>query len=120
MSQMSPEMNSGQQSSVASTRNGIMALESAYSSILRSLQDVESTKDHVAATYKGTDGYTYKTLLDQWDDQVKIILTNLSDMIDKLNQSLTAHQQTQGSAHDDIDQAYSASEAAFEALAGSI
>jgi uncharacterized protein YukE len=112
--------SAGQQSSDTSTRNGIMALEQAYTSIQSSLQDVESTRNNLATSYQGSDGGKYGQLLDQWDDQVKIILKNLNDMIDKLNQSLTQHGQMQGSANDAVDSAYSASQAAFDALAPSI
>lgn len=114
------DVTNGQQSSEGSTRNGIMALEQAYSSIQASLQDVENTKNNLASSYQGSDGGKYGQLLDQWDDQVQIILKNLNDMIDKLNQSLTEHGKMQGSANESVDSAYSASQAAFEALAGSV
>jgi hypothetical protein len=58
----------GQQSSEHSTRNGIQALESAFSGIM--------------------------------------------------NQSLVQHNKTQGSSNDQINQAYSASQSAFDQLAG--
>jgi uncharacterized protein YukE len=114
------DVTSGQQSSETSTRNGIMALETAYSSIQSSLQDVENTKNNLASNYMGSDGGKYGQLLDQWDDQVTIILKNLNDMIDKLNQSLAEHGKMQGSAHEAIDSGFSASQAAFEALSSSI
>lgn len=114
------DVTSGQQSSETSTRNGIMALEQAYSSIQNSLRDVESTKNNLASNYMGSDGGKYGQLLDQWDDQVVVILNNLNDMIDKLNQSLAEHGKMQGSAHDAIDSAFSSSQAAFDALAPSI
>ncbi|MEV1046871.1 hypothetical protein [Streptomyces sp. NPDC049916] len=108
-----------QQSSESSTRNGIQALEMAYSGVQRILQDVHSTKGNLASTYQGSDGNRYGQLLDKWDDQVVIILKNLEDMIDKLNTSLVQHGLTQGSSNDAIDQAFNASEAAFDALSGS-
>lgn len=108
-----------QQSSEASTRNGIQSLELAYGGVQRILQDVESTKTNLSGSYQGSDGGAYSRLLDQWDDQVVIILKNLEDMIDKLNTSLTQHGLAQGSGNDAIDQAFSASEAAFDALSGS-
>ncbi|MFE9888533.1 hypothetical protein [Streptomyces scopuliridis] len=109
----------GQQSSESSTRNGIQALEMAYSNIQRILQDVHNTKGNLAGSYQGSDGGAYGRLLDKWDDQVVIILKNLDDMIDKLNTSLVQHGLAQGSSNASIDQAFSASEAAFDALAGS-
>ncbi|MDX6356350.1 MAG: hypothetical protein QOF98_3253 [Streptomyces sp.] len=108
----------GQQSSETSTRNGIMALEQAYSGVQNSLRDVESTRNNLASNYMGSDGGRYGQLLDQWDDQVSIILKNLQDMIDKLNQSLAEHGKVQGSSNDSIDSAYSNSQAAFDALTG--
>ncbi|MFJ8027540.1 hypothetical protein [Streptomyces sp. NPDC096311] len=108
-----------QQSNESSTRNGISALETAYSAVQRSLQDVESTKNNLSRAYQGSDGGAYGKLLDLWDDQVVIILKNLEDMIDKLNTSLVQHNLAQGSGRESIDQAFSASEAAFNALSGS-
>lgn len=107
-----------QQSSEASTRNGISALEQAYSGVQRILQDVESTKHNLSGSYQGSDGGAYGKLLDLWDDQVAVILNNLEDMIDKLNTSLVQHGMAQGSGNEAIDQAFGASEAAFDALAG--
>ncbi|MCT9084301.1 hypothetical protein [Streptomyces fulvoviolaceus] len=108
-----------QQSEESSTRNGISALETAYSGVQRILQDVESTKNNLSTSYQGSDGGAYGKLLDLWDDQVVVILKNLEDMIDKLNTSLTQHNLAQGSGREAIDQAFSASEAAFDALSGS-
>jgi hypothetical protein len=48
-----------------------------------------------------------------------VVLKNLEDMIDKLNTSLVQHGMAQGSGNQSIDQAFSASEAAFDALSGS-
>ncbi|MEV5810352.1 hypothetical protein [Streptomyces parvulus] len=108
-----------QQSSESSTRNGIQALEMAYSGVQRILQDVHGTKNNLSSSYQGSDGGAYSRLLDLWDDQVVVILKNLEDMIDKLNTSLVEHGLAQGSSNEAIDQAFSASEAAFDALAGS-
>lgn len=109
----------GQQSEESSTRNGILSLEQAYSGIQRILQDVEGTKNNLARSYQGSDGGAYGRLLDLWDDQVVIILNNLEEMIDRLNTSLAEHGKAQGSGNQAIDQAFSSSEAAFEALSGS-
>jgi len=108
----------GQQSSETSTRNGIMALEQAYTGVQNSLKDVESTRFNLASNYMGSDGGRYGQLLRQWEDQVEVILKNLQDMIDKLNQSLAEHGKVQGSSNDSIDSAYSNSQAAFDALTG--
>lgn len=109
----------GQQSEESSTRNGILSLEQAYSGIQRILQDVEGTKNNLARAYQGSDGGAYGRLLDLWDDQVVIILNNLEEMIDRLNTSLLEHGKAQGSGNEAIDQAFSSSEAAFDALSGS-
>ncbi|MYQ82179.1 hypothetical protein GTY51_00430 [Streptomyces sp. SID4936] len=105
-----------QQSSESSTRNGIQALEAAYSGILKSRQDVDNTRNNLSKGYQGSDGGQYGALLKQWDDQVNIILRNLEDMVDKLNTSLVEHGKTQGSSNDAINQAYSASQKAFDDL----
>lgn len=39
-------------------------------------------------------------------------------MVDKLNQSLSQHGKTQGSSNEQINQAYTQSQAAFDQLAG--
>ncbi|MER6524747.1 hypothetical protein [Streptomyces sp. NPDC001508] len=109
----------GQQSSESSTRSGILALEQAYSGVQRILQDVEGTKNSLSKSYQGSDGGAYGRLLDLWDDQVVIILNNLEEMIDRLNQSLVQHNLAQGSGNEAIDQAFGASEAAFDALSSS-
>ncbi|MFI1753474.1 hypothetical protein [Streptomyces sp. NPDC020571] len=108
-----------QQSSEGSTRSGIQALEMAYSGVQRILQDVHGTRGNLSGTYQGSDGGRFGQLLDKWDDQVVIILKNLEDMIDKLNTSLVEHGKAQGSSNAAIDQAFSVSEAAFDALSGS-
>lgn len=108
----------GQQSSETSTRNGIMALEQAYTGVQNSLSDVENTRNNLASNFMGSDGGRYGQLLDLWDDQVSIILKNLQDMIDKLNQSLAEHGKAQGSSNEAIDNAHSSSQAAFDALTG--
>lgn len=116
---MSLSENGSQHSEEAPTRNGINALETAYSAVQRILQDVEGTKNNLSSSYQGSDGGAYGRLLDQWDDQVVIILNNLEGMIDRLNTSLTEHNLAQGSGREAIDQAFSASESAFDVLSGS-
>jgi hypothetical protein len=108
----------GQQSSESSTRNGIQALESAFSGIMKIRQDVDSTRSTLGSGYQGSDGGQYGQLLGQWDGQCNVILKNLEDVIDRLNQSLTEHHKTQGSSNDQINQAYNASQSAFDQLAG--
>jgi uncharacterized protein YukE len=102
-----------------STRNGIQALESAFSGIMRCRQDVDGTRAGLAPGYGGEDGRAYGQLLEQWDAQCNVILKNLEDMIDKLNTSLQHHHKTQGSANDAINQAFSKADAAFQDLVGS-
>ncbi|MCF0085113.1 MULTISPECIES: hypothetical protein [unclassified Streptomyces] len=108
----------GQQSSEHSTRNGIQALESAFSGIMKIRQDVDGTRATLSAGYQGSDGGQYGQLLRQWDEQCSVILRNLETMVDRLNQSLVQHNKTQGSSNDQINQAYSASQSAFDQLAG--
>lgn len=108
----------GQQSNEQATRNGIQALESAFSGILKSRQDVDQTRATLSSGYQGSDGGQFGSLLKQWDDQCNSILRSLEDMVDKLNQSLSQHGKTQGSSNESINQAYSASQAAFDQLAG--
>ncbi|MFG2945820.1 hypothetical protein [Streptomyces adustus] len=108
----------GQQSNEQSTRNGIQALESAFSGILKCRQDVDSTRATLSTGYQGSDGGQFGSLLQQWDEQCDTILRNLKDMIVKLDTSLAQHGKAQGSSNDAINQAYSASQAAFDQLAG--
>ncbi|MDQ0765437.1 hypothetical protein [Streptomyces canus] len=108
----------GQRSSAQATRNGIHALESALTGITKSRQDVDSTRGDVARGYQGSDGGQFGQLLVKWDEQCGVIQRNLQDMIEKLNQSLIEHQQTQTAAGDAITQASGASDAAFQTLAG--
>ncbi|TXC99884.1 WXG100 family type VII secretion target [Streptomyces sp. ISID311] len=108
----------GQQSSEQATRNGIQALESASNGITKSRQDVDSTRAGLARGYQGSDGAQYGQLLEQWDEQVSVILRNLQDMISKLNTSLTEHSKTQDSSNQAINQAVSKSASAFDSLIG--
>ncbi|MEH0422060.1 WXG100 family type VII secretion target [Streptomyces sp. B21-083] len=108
----------GQQSNEQATRNGIQALEAAFSGIMKSKQDVDQTRATLSSGYQGSDGGQFGSLLKQWDDQATSILRSLEDMVDKLNQSLSQHGKTQGSSNESINQAYSQSQAAFDQLAG--
>ena len=106
------------QSEVAKTKSGINALEQAFTGVTRIRQDVESTRFNLASGYKGSDGKAFGDLIDRWEGKADIILRNLRDMIEKLNQTLIAHNQQQGSSNEHINQAYSQSESVFEALHG--
>jgi uncharacterized protein YukE len=108
----------GQQSNEQSTRNGIQALESAFSGIMKSRQDVDSTRATLSSGYQGSDGGAFGDLLVKWDDQANIILKNLQDMIDKLNTSLVEHNKTQGSSNEAINAAYQQSDSIFNQLTG--
>ncbi|MEU6353674.1 hypothetical protein ABZ896_30830 [Streptomyces sp. NPDC047072] len=111
-------MAGGQQSSEQATRNGIQALESAFSGILKSRQDVDNTRATLSSGYQGSDGGQFGALLQAWDQQCDIILRNLNSMVEALNASLAQHNKSQGSSNEAINQAYSASQAAFNQLAG--
>ena len=107
-----------QQSQVTATKNGINALEQAFSGITKIRQDVESTRHNLASGYKGSDGQKFGDLVNNWEQQCDIILKNLRDMVDKLNQTLTSQHQQQGSSNDQINQAYSQAQSVFDALHG--
>ncbi|GAA0328624.1 hypothetical protein NE235_20350 [Actinoallomurus spadix] len=107
-----------QQSQVRATQNGIKALEMAFSGITRIRQDVQSTRFNLAAGYQGKDGWSFQKLVESWEDQADIILRNLRDMVNKLNDTLTAQHQQQGSANDQINQGYQQAQAVFDALHG--
>ncbi|MFD9358098.1 hypothetical protein [Streptomyces sp. NPDC060031] len=113
-----PDIINGQQSSVASTRSGIMALEQAFTGIMRIRTDVNSTQHTLGSGYQGSDGGGFQKLLTAWDQQVDVILRNLDGMVDTLNQTLAKHNEQQGSTNTDIDSAFSRSEAAFKAITG--
>jgi uncharacterized protein YukE len=107
-----------QQSQVSATKNGINALEQAFSGITKIRQDVEATRFNLASGYKGSDGQKFGDLVNNWEQQADVILSNLRDMVDKLNQTLTAQHQQQGSSNDQINQAYSQAQSVFDALHG--
>ncbi|KUN29796.1 hypothetical protein AQJ23_03360 [Streptomyces antibioticus] len=108
----------GQQSSEQSTRNGIQALEMAFSGILKARQDVDATRANLSAGYQGSDGGQFGALLKDWDDQCDVILKNLDGMVQALNTSLAQHGKAQGASNDAINQAYNASQSAFNQLTG--
>jgi uncharacterized protein YukE len=107
-----------QQSAVSGTRNGINALEMAYTGVSKIRQDVESTRQALTAGYKGSDGGAFNQLVNSWEDQADIILKNLRDMVDKLNETLRSHQLQQGSSNDQINQAYNQAAQVFHTLQG--
>ncbi|MET9888563.1 hypothetical protein ABZZ20_36730 [Streptomyces sp. NPDC006430] len=107
-----------QQSNELATRNGVQALEMAYSGILRCRQDVDGIAGQLAASYGGTDGSKFGDLLRAWDGQANVILRNLESMVEALNMSLKQHNMTQGAADEAINQAYNQSLSAFDALRG--
>lgn len=107
-----------QQSQVSATKNGVNALEQAFSGITKIRQDVESTRHNLASGYKGSDGGAFGDLVNNWEQQCDVILTNLRDMVDKLNQTLSSQHQQQGSSNDQINQAYNQSQSVFDALHG--
>ncbi|WP_328583212.1 hypothetical protein [Streptomyces sp. NBC_00370] len=98
------------------TRNGINALEQAFSGVQRSRQELENTKNNVGVG--GDVGGNFRALLDKWDDQAEIISKNLRDMVNELNNTLQQSGQTRGSANDDVNQAYQRADSIFNALAG--
>ncbi|MGX1267316.1 hypothetical protein [Streptomyces phaeoluteigriseus] len=107
-----------QQSEERATRNGIMALEQAFTGVQRCQQDVQSTSHTLASNYGGVDGGKYKKLLEQWDEHVDTILINLDRMVDELNGTLREHGLVQGSTSDAIDTEYSRSTQVFDELNG--
>jgi uncharacterized protein YukE len=107
-----------QQSSVTATRNGINSLEQAFDGITRIRQDVEATRHNLASGYKGSDGGDFQKLVSSWEEKADVILGNLRDMVDRLNHTLAAHQQQQGSSNQSINQQYNQNLAVFDALRG--
>ncbi|MEV0405339.1 hypothetical protein [Actinoallomurus sp. NPDC050550] len=107
-----------QQSEATATRNGVNALEQAFTGITKIRQDVEATRFNLASGYKGSDGKLFGDLVNNWEQQADVILTNLRDMVDKLNQTLAAQHKQQGSSNDQINRAYSQAQGVFNALHG--
>lgn len=107
-----------QQSEERATRNGIQALEMAFSGVERCQRDVQGTSQNLANNYGGSDGAGFKRLLEQWDGHVDTILLNLDRMVDELNNTLTEHGLVQGSSNEEIDKEYSRSTTVFDELNG--
>ena len=107
-----------QQSEEQATRNGIQALESAFTGVQNCRQDVENMKFNLASGLKGTDGKAFQDLLKLWDDQAEIISKNVRDMVDTLNETLRVQGLTQGSNNDSINSAYTQSQSIFDTLQG--
>lgn len=100
------------------TRNGILALESAFNGVLRSRQDVEAMRNNLGSGYGGGDGRAYGELLVAWEGYADKALRGLQGMIDSLNTTLSAMQKDQGSANESINNAYREAEAVFDKLTG--
>ncbi|MER5936922.1 hypothetical protein ABT121_06310 [Streptomyces sp. NPDC001928] len=96
------------------TRNGINALEQAFSAVQRSRQEVENTKYQVGMG--GSTGGKYQELLTKWDNQAEVISRNLKEMIDELNNTLRESGLTEGSTNDTVNQAYQQSQSVFDTL----
>ncbi|MET9442311.1 hypothetical protein [Streptomyces sp. NPDC006610] len=107
-----------QQSEEQATRNGIQALESAFTGVQNCRQDVENMKFNLASGLKGSDGKAFQDLLKLWDDQAEIISRNVRDMVDTLNETLRVQGLTQGSNNESINNAYTQSQSIFDALQG--
>ncbi|MCC8338947.1 hypothetical protein LMJ38_23800 [Streptomyces sp. R1] len=107
-----------QASEESATRNGIQALESAFSGILRCRQDVEATRFNLASGYKGSDGGAFRNLIEAWERQADIILKNVEDMVEALNQTLTEQGKQQGSSNAAINSAFTQSQGVFDTLTG--
>ncbi|MFJ8613716.1 hypothetical protein ACIRH0_42060 [Streptomyces sp. NPDC093675] len=115
---MAGNPGNGQMSNEQATRNGIQALESAFTGVMRARSDVDSTRSGLAAGYGGSDGAQFGALLAQWDEQANVILKNLEDMITALNQSLQEHHLAQGSSNEAINNAFSKAESVFHTMSG--
>ncbi|MEW1724896.1 hypothetical protein [Streptomyces sp. NPDC093109] len=109
-------VNGMQRSEETATRNGIQALEMAFSGVLKCRQDVETTKTNLMTHYKGSDGAAFTSLVTSWEEKADVILTNVQDMIETLNQTLVEQGKQQGSSNDAINQAYSQSDSIFDEL----
>ncbi|MEU5834901.1 hypothetical protein ABZ820_14675 [Streptomyces diacarni] len=112
-------MTGMQRAEEQATRNGIQALEMAFSGVQSRRQDVENTKHGMISALQGSDGGAFQKLLDSWDEHAEIISKNLQDMINQLNETLRGQGLTQGSSNDAINQAYSQSQSIFDGLMGS-
>ncbi|MEU9386043.1 hypothetical protein AB0D38_36095 [Streptomyces sp. NPDC048279] len=106
------------QSEEHATRNGIMALEAAFSGILKSRQDVENTRFALSSGYQGSDGQAYQKLVQEWEGQADVILRNVEDMVEALNHTLTEQGRQQGSSNEAIEAEFQQSQSVFDTLAG--
>ncbi|MFJ4152950.1 hypothetical protein ACIP10_36010 [Streptomyces galbus] len=106
------------QSEESATRNGIQALEMAFSGIARSSQDVESTRMTLSSHYQGADGGAFQNLVKAWEAQAAIILKNVEDMVDRLNETLRENGLQQGANNESIERNYQQSQAVFDSLVG--
>lgn len=107
-----------QQSEERATRNGIQALQMAFSGVLRCQQEVQNTKGNLGTSYGGSDGGKFQQLLEQWDSHADTIMINLDRMVDELNETLREQGLAQGSAEQKINEEYSRSTAVFDELNG--
>lgn len=107
-----------QQSQEQATRNGIMALEQAFTGVQNCRQDVENMKFNLSSGLKGSDGKAFQDLLKLWDDQAEVISRNVRDMVDTLNETLRTQGLTQGSNNESISTAYNQSQSVFDTLSG--
>ncbi|MEU0844890.1 hypothetical protein ABZ370_36220 [Streptomyces sp. NPDC005962] len=108
-----------QQAEESATRNGIQALEMAFSGVQSRRQDVENTKQNMMQALQGSDGKAFQDLLNAWDEHAEIISKNLQDMINELNETLRSQGMTQGSSNEQINQQYNQSQSIFDGLMGS-
>ncbi|MGW3150332.1 hypothetical protein ACWDG1_37895 [Streptomyces sp. NPDC001177] len=108
--------NGMRQAQESATRNGIQALEMAFSGILRCRQDVENTRFNLSSGYQGVDGAKYQELIKNWEEQADLILQNVRDMIDALNTTLAENNRQQGAADDAIQQEFSRNSSVFDVL----
>ncbi|GHE24038.1 hypothetical protein [Streptomyces capillispiralis] len=111
-------VNGMQQSEESATRNGVQALEMAFTGVMKCRQDVEGTKTTLMTHYKGSDGGAFRDLVTAWEEKADVILVNVQDMIETLNQTLTEHGKQQGASNEEINRAYAQSDAVFDALTG--
>ncbi|CAL9585583.1 MULTISPECIES: hypothetical protein [Streptomyces] len=112
-------MSGMQRAEEQATRNGIQALEMAFSAVQSRRQEVENTKHGLVSALQGSDGRAFQNLLDSWDEHAEIISVNLQAMIDQLNQTLRDQGLTQGASNEAINEAYNQSQTIFDNLMGS-
>ncbi|MDG9706294.1 hypothetical protein [Streptomyces sp. DH37] len=106
------------QSSETATRNGIQALEMAYSGIFKCRQDVTDTRVGLNPHLGGAIGAKYDNLIRKWEDKADLILNALESMVNELNETLRVYGLQEGSSLENIDQQYAQDEEVFDALTG--